>query len=310
MSKGIKKVASIALPIAATFVLGPAGLGVMSAGMAGALGGAAGGLISGGGLRGAALGALTGYASSGLNNALIGSAAQAAPAAGTAAAAGAKALGVSGATAGSGILGAVTGGGMRALGAGVSSAASSALNSAGIISAGNQIFAQGAADDAKKAAEIQAAAIDRATATQQPYNQLGTAAAQQIQQIQADPAAYIQNNKFYQSLADDAQRRLLASEASKGKVASGGTAAALQDQMLQLGNGLVQQQVNSLQNQVNSGQNAANNVSGLQTDKGAVKASGVIGAGNALSTGYQNQLDSLLALRNAQTYQPSQTYRR
>lgn len=319
MSKAIKSVASIALPIALSFVapgIGTALGSTLTAGTLGTIGGAVGGAISGGvinkgGLRGALLGGLSGAASAGLTNAAIGTAAQAAPAAGTAAAAGAKALGVSGASAGSGILGAITGGGSQAVNAGFQAVADTVTNPASaLLTAGNQVFAQGAADDAKKAAQIQAGAIDRATATQQPYNQLGTTAANQIQQIQSDPGAYVQNNPFYKSLADDAQRRLMASEASKGKVGSGGTANELQTQLLNLGNGLVQQQVGTLQNQVNSGQTAATNTSNLQTSKGDVQAAGVVGAGNALSTGYQNQINTLLALNNTPSYQPSQTIRR
>lgn len=319
MSKAVKSVASIALPIALSFVapgIGTALGSSLAAGTLSTIGGAVGGAISGGvinkgGLRGALLGGLSGAASAGLGDAVIGTPAQAAPAAGTAAAAGAKALGVSGASVGSGIAGALTGGGTQALSNGIAAVADTVANpSAALLATGNQVFAQGAADDAKKAAQIQAGAIDRATATQQPYNQLGTAAANQIQQIQADPGAYVQNNPFYASLADDAQRRLLASEASKGKVASGGTAAALQDQLLQLGTGLVNQQVGTLQNQVDSGQKAATNTSTLQTGKGDVQAAGVVGAGNALATGYQNQINTLLALNNTPSYQPTQALRR
>ena len=285
MSKAVKTIASIALPIAGAVVGGPAGA---------AIGGAIGGGINGG-LKGAVLGGLTSYASAGALAGLGGVTAGAPLASATGIA------GLQGPTAGSGILGAVTGGGIKALGAGISSAASGALTGGsltGLLPIANQLMAQSSADDAKKAAAKQAAAIDRATATQAPYNELGTNAAAQIQQIQADPGAYVQNNPFYKSLADDAQRRLLANQAAKGKVGSGGTQAALQDQLLQLGNGLVQQQVGTLQNQVNSGQAAATNTSNLQTTKGDAQASGVVGAGNALTTGYQNQINTLLALQS------------
>lgn len=294
MSKAIKTVASIALPIAGAYFGGPIG---------GAIGGAIGGGISGG-LKGAVLGGITGYASAGATNSLIGTAAHTLPA------------GISGpVTSGSGILGAVTGGGLRALGNTVTQAASGLATGAGaantaLTGIGNQLMSQSQADDAKKAAALQGKSIDQAIQTQQPYTELGQNAVNQINTIQADPGGYVQNNPFYKSLADDAARRLTANQAAKGKVGSGGTASALQDQLLQLGNGLVSQQIGTLQQQAGIGQNSANNVSNLQTSKGDVNASGVIGSGNAMTTGYQNQINTLLALQNLNktpTYGPTQS---
>lgn len=325
MSKTVKSVASIALPIALSYFapgIGTALGSTLSASSLGAIGGAVGGgiggAINGGGvggvLKGAAMGAAGGYLGNGGASELFGGTAIG-DALGLAnpATAGANATGlpsnaipaptsvpspVASAPAGA----ASTGNGLfRALGP----------VSAGL-SIGNALLTANGVDAAKEAAKIQAAAIDRAVATQAPYNELGTAAAQQIKQIQADPGAYVQNNPFYASLADDAQRRLLANQAAKGKVGSGGTAAALHEQLLNLGNGLVQQQVGTLQNQVNSGQNAANTTSNLQTDRGAVQASGVMGANNAMQTGYQNQINTLLALQSLNkvpAYAPTATAR-
>jgi hypothetical protein len=162
-------------------------------------------------------------------------------------------------------------------------------------------------DAAKEAARIQAGAVDKAIATQAPYSELGTSALRQIQQIQQDPAAYIQNNGFYKGLADDAQQRLLANQATQGKLGSGGTASALQQALLNLGNGLVDQKINQLQTQVNTGQVSAGTTSNLITDKGAAQAAGTVGSSNALQTGYQNQINTILALQNlsrAPSYQP------
>lgn len=314
MSGFLKKVLPIALSIAAPY-LAPA-IGIASLGGTIALGaglGAAGGAISGGGLKGAALGAVGGAVGgyAGYSPASLGSSATTqgllnAPrgaVAGyqTATRAGA---GVAGGTAGS--VGTAT------------SVASKLLSKPEelLLKAGNQIMSQAGSDTATKAAKIQAESIDRAraanTAAQAPYTQLGENAVNQINTIQSDPAGYVQNSPFYQSLAQDAQRRLLANQAAKGKVGSGGTAAALQEQLLALGNGLVQGQVNTLQGQVNTGANAATNVGNtnteLLTSQGAVNAAGKVGAFNAQNSGYQNQVNTMLALKGLQQspiqYQP------
>jgi len=313
MSKTIKSVASIALPIALSYFapgIGTALGSTMSASslgaIGGAVGGAAGGAINGGGVKGvltgAALGAAGGYLGNGGASELLG---------GTAVG---DALGLTNpAFAGANVTGLPSNAVASAPGGAVASTVASApigtasagngiLRALGPVSAAlsvaNGLVTANGVDAAKEAAKIQASAVDRAVATQAPYNELGANAAAQIKQIQSDPGAYVQNNPFYASLADDAQRRLLANQAAKGKVGSGGTASALQDQLLQIGNGLVQQQVGTLQNQVNTGQNSANATSNLQTDKGAVQASGVMGANNALQTGYQNQINTLLALQS------------
>ena len=333
MSKSVKTIASIALPIALSVfapglgtALGGAILGAGAAGSAtlgGALIGGATGALTGGGWKGAALGALSGgfapnagdIASSVLGGTQVGdflgvpagleNAASVGPiasGASSARSAGENALLTNAAAAANAPVGTANAGGIaRSLGANIGSTGTG-------LSVLNGLSTLNSMDASKEAAKIQAGAVDKAVATQAPYNKLGTDAAAQIQQIQADPGAYVQNNPFYKSLADDAQQRLLANQAAKGKVASGGTADALQTSLLNLGNGLVQQQVGTLQNQVNSGQNAANSTSSLLTDKGAVQGAGVVGSANALQTGYQNQIATLLALQNlskAPSYQPS-----
>lgn len=307
MSKSIGTIAKIALPIAAGFVLGPAGFGLTSAAVGSAIGGAAAGALGGGGIKGALIGGATGYLGAGALSSAIGSPASiitdpniAGPS-----------------TFGSGLEGLATGGGAKALTGGVTSALASTGGS-GIGSAssgtdltklllglGNQSVADTGAQTAKDTAKTQSASIDKAIQATQtanaPYTQLGADAANQIESIQADPAGYIKNNPLYGSLADDAQRRLLANQAAKGKVGSGGTAAALQEQLLNLGNGLVNQQIGTLQQQVGTGATAAGNVgsqtANLTTDKGSVNAAGQIGANNAYTTGYQNQINTLLALQ-------------
>lgn len=343
MSKGIKTIANIVLPNLG--VVGGAINGVVQGGgvrgairggidggiraagsmllspavgtpIAGAISGAAGGYVSGG-TNGAIAGALNGYAAGSLSGSIgdIASSVLGGTQAGDflgipAGVQNAASVGASPSmSAGeqsfmnkiAGATPAGDGGIARVLGSNITPIS-------GTLAVANGLSTLNAADAAKEAAKIQAAAVDKAITTQAPYNELGVNAAKQIQQIQADPAAYVQNNPFYKSLADDAQQRLLANQAAKGKVGSGGTADALQTSLLNLGNGLVQQQVGTLQNQVNSGQGAASSTSGLQTDRGAALAGGKVGAANALQTGYQNQIATLLALQNlskAPSYQPA-----
>lgn len=295
MSKGIRSIASIALPIVGNFLL---------PGIGGVIGGALGGALSGGGLTGAAMGALGGYASAGMTNGLIGNIAGAplAQVAGNAA--------LQGPTYGSGLAGAFTGGGLRALTSGVGGMLTSAASdpSKWLLSAGNMLTTQDAANTAEKAARIQSGAIDRAMGAQAPYTQLGQDAVKRIGEIQADPSGYVANNPFYTSLAKDAERRLLANQAAKGKVGSGGTAAALQDQLLQIGNGLVGQEIGRLQQQAGIGQNSAGYVSDALIGQGNANASGVVGRQMAYRNGYEEQLRSLLAMNNAPMYQPNNRY--
>lgn len=296
MSKAIKTVARIALPIVGGIVGGPVGA---------AIGGAIGGAAGGGGIKGAILGGATGYlgAASGGAGSLIGTAAKTVPA------------GVYGPVSpGSGILGALTGGGARALTQGVTQAATDPSKL--LLGIGNQLMSEQGAQTAEKAARTQAEGIQQGvaanTAAMQPYTQLGQTAVNQLNTIQADPAGYIQGNPLYQSLASDAERRLLANQAAKGKVGSGGTAAALQENLLNLGTGLINQDLNRYQQQAGMGQNAAANVGQMQatgaSGAGAVQSAGQIGSYDAYKQGYQNQINTILALQGLQktpVYSPS-----
>lgn len=292
MSKAIKTVASIALPIIGNAI---------APGIGGLIGGAIGGGLSGG-LPGAVMGAIGGYASAGATSSLIGT-----PSIGMAE----MAAGAYGpASPGSGIMGAMTGGGLKALGTGISNAIGGVGTSpvSGLSSIGNMLMTNEDAEAAKKASQQQSASINSAIAQQQPYSQLGADAVNQIQTIQKDPAGYIKNNPMYATLAQDAERRLLANEAAKGKVGSGGTAAALQDQLLQIGNGLVNQEIGRLSTQAGIGQGSARTNSALLTEQGDVRAAGTIGANQAYQNGYTNQINTLLALQNLNkvpSYTPS-----
>lgn len=171
-------------------------------------------------------------------------------------------------------------------------------------------------------AEQQAQAKQQAI--EAPYVSAGNAAEAQQTNLVENPAAqlsYIQNNPLYNSLATQATNTLEANQAAQGKVGSGGTAAALQDQLLQLGTGLVNNQVSNLNQITNTGANAAANTgtgaintgnagAGYQATAGTNLGAGVMGAGNAVTANYNNQISTALALARlnqggVQNYNPN-----
>lgn len=88
MGSKVGQILKAAAPaIAGSLILGPAGLGLASAGVGGAIGGGAAGLIGGGGIKGTALGALSGYGTGALGGTLASAASNALSASGIGAAA-------------------------------------------------------------------------------------------------------------------------------------------------------------------------------------------------------------------------------
>ena len=332
MTKSVQKIAAFALPIIGTFVAPGIGTSIGTAlgattaagaaGLGGAALGAAGGLIGGGGIKGAATGAALG----GIGGYVSGSGglANAAQNIGL----GTTAIGAAGPQAPSGLAGLISGAGNAVGGSGI-------FNNLGTLSTiANLASGINSSNAATDAAQIQAGSVNNAiNATQQaqqesrqilqPYVESGTNALQPYSTLVNDPnaqAAYINANPFYKSLADDAEKRLLANQAAKGKVGSGGTAAALQNQLTLLGNQLVQQQVGNLQNQVTLGQNAAsgvgsniinsgNNVSDLLTQSGNALAAGKVGSSNAYTDATQSALASLLELQKLKNPSSNIIYR-
>lgn len=318
MAKAVKTVARIALPVAG-FALGSmVGMPMLGATLAGAAGGAAGG----GGIRGAVMGGLTAGATAGMGGFDWASLASAP---GTVAGQTAGAAAPSFASRAGDFIssipqrlgnfasdplgqigGAVQEYGGKAVdyisdipnrlmdpsnapigtGATQAGAAAGSSNIPGMLGygllQGNQLMAEQSAQDAMKASQQMMTAY-------QPYMQLGNNAVSRMQEIQNDPAAYIKNNPLYTSLAADAERRLLANKAASGKVGSGGTANELQSQLLNLGSGLVNQELSNLQGQASLGYGAAENY-------GAAQAAGTMGYNNTYNNAYQNQINTMLAM--------------
>lgn len=138
---------------------------------------------------------------------------------------------------------------------------------------------------------------------QQPYIDIGTRNLGGLESLVTDPNAqlnYVQNNPFFSAMAGQAQNSLFNNAAARGKVGSGGTAEALQNSLLLLGNGLVDNAINRYSGLANMGQNAVNSTSGyiannanqvsdLLTARGDAQAAGIVGARNA-NTGAFNSL--------------------
>ena len=94
----------------------------------------------------------------------------------------------------------------------------------------------------------------------QPFVNAGTEGLSDLSSLVNDPnaqAEYITNNPFYQSLADDAQNRIFANQAARGKLGSGETAEALQTSLVLLGQDILNQGIQQRQNLATLGSNAA-----------------------------------------------------
>lgn len=317
----------------------------------GALGAGLGSLDGGGvkgALLGGATGAIGGYAGGGGFGSIIGEAGGAGTLnglSGAGLAGQAAADAASGFTgAGSGILGSLgsTGNlisngvgavrnGLTSLipGSGGSAAAGGASGGNPLLSlaniAGGIYSAQTGAAAANNAAQQQAQAAQNAINAQQnsltqirgdlqPFRDAGSSTVGGLTQLVNNPTAqtsFIQNNPFYASLAEDAKNKLFSNEAARGKVGSGGTAAALQNSLLLLGSDLLNQNITQKQNLATLGsnaaaqtgtatQNAALNTTGLLTDQGNAGAAGTIGAYNAKTGAINNALGTATNLYGIQ----------
>lgn len=176
-----------------------------------------------------------------------------------------------------------------------SSAAKASTQAAGIQS-----------DAANRAIDFQKETLDTVRKDFEPYRDLGTRNISGYEKLITDPNAkldFIQNNPFFDALTKKATTTLTNNAATKGKLASGGTAEALQNSLLLIGNDLVNENIAQRGNLVNIGQNSAaqtgsatlstgNNISNLLTDQGNARASGVIGKANAYTDAAQNLLST------------------
>jgi hypothetical protein len=282
--KSIKKIVKSVAPALLGAVLLPGVGAALGTSISTATGGAIGGAIAGGakgGIGGAISGGIGGY---GVGT-LLGAPASI------------PAAGVQGpAYAGTGILGATTGGGFQALAntaasilpTSVASTPASMLMTANLLSGISGY--QTAGDVAKIQSYYGQQALNNLNQTLSPYKTAGETTLTKLTSLVNDPQAqanYIMNNPFYQALAKDAEEKLLSRQATSGRLGTGGTAKALQESLLLLGKDLLSSDVSNMQHLANTGQTAATNIASgstnLLTDIGASKAAGEVGKTNAIN---------------------------
>jgi len=184
--------------------------------------------------------------------------------------------------------------------------------------------AAGQLDAANRAAELQFEATQLQREDLAPFRDAGVGALgdlqtdlQGIRNLVESPEAqrdFVTNNPFFDALAEDAQRRLFNNQAARGKVGSGGTAEALQNSILLLGNDLVNQNINQRQGVFQSGFDitrlGANAAAGQATAAGTgalnqanfltqganAQAAGIVGASNAQQAANQNLVNTGLGI--------------
>lgn len=324
--KKIFKIAKSVAPLAIGVATGnPALAAAVGAGL---------GATSGGGIKGAVLGGLGGYASgvagAGIGNAynaaggnigkMVGTAASNIGKSVTGFADGLKSFATNPLTSLSNTFQGATGAGTVAKGASDALTGGNPLLS--LLNTGGSLYSAVAGSDAatqaanaqiksaREALSAQERALTQIRGDLQPFVQAGVTTAPQLTNLVNDPQAqlnFIQSNPFYQSLAEDAKNKIFANEAARGKLGSGGTAQALQNSLLLLGNDLLNQDIQRKQNLTNMGQNAAaqtgtftqgstNNLIDLTTDIGTNRASGIMGGYNARTGAINNFLGGQTAL--------------
>lgn len=179
------------------------------------------------------------------------------------------------------------------------------------------ITGAGAAEAATRAAELQLqgtregieelrAGREQAYEALSPFREAGAAQLGGLSQLISDPQAqlrYVQENPFFQALAEQSRQATLSGQAAGGKLGTGGTLAELEKRRLLLGTELVGQNIGQRMNLATLGANAAagqatatqqssRGISDLIGSGSAAQAAGVVGAANAR----QNALNQLLQL--------------
>lgn len=142
-----------------------------------------------------------------------------------------------------------------------------------------------------------------------PFRRAGAEQLGGIASLIGDPETqrrFIEDNPFFESLVGRSKSELLSNQAAKGKIGSGGTPAALQERLLGLGTGLIQQNIQQRMGLANIGlgaagggataaQTASRGIADLLGQGASAQAAGIVGAENARQQ-RQNQLIQLGAL--------------
>lgn len=272
MSKVVRKIAPIALPILGTMI---PGVGPV---LGGALGGAAGGAVSGGGGKGILSGALLGGAGGALTGGAGGLLGKSAGTFGPATAAQVSSAGstnaaLSNLAQGTGLRGILSGGGTSSL--------------SPLVRAGASLY--GGSQDDKALEEARRAMLEsqgRAEEALQPYGEMGLQAQQQLSDNLAsgfDPGDLTQD-RGYQFRLNEGMDKLNASLASQGLGQSGGAMKALEEYRQNFAANEYQNaydrwlsQNNQLAGVGNQGLNTAGAVGGIALQGGNTNASFTLG---------------------------------
>ncbi len=149
--------------------------------------------------------------------------------------------------------------------------------------AGSNALIQTGGQEAKKRIEE---ARNAAVAGFKPFVDAGNSTLPMLQKLINDPSAqkdYIMNNPFYAALANDAETRLLGNQAAKGRVGSGSTAKALNNELLLLGSDLLSKNIAQRFQLAGLGLDATNATANTQMSAGANIANLEVGTRNAMA---------------------------
>lgn len=185
---------------------------------------------------------------------------------------------------------------------------------------GDKLLGGDAADAAKDAAGLQAAATREAIELQRetrdlaredlaPFKDFGAGQLGSLGDILTSQGQmdYLQSNPLFQLGMDNLNTATMKSMAARGKLGSGDTLLSLQNNAYLAGMPLLQNQQNQLFNAANMGQSSAagqantalqtgNQLAALTQNHGDVLASGVVGAAGAKQAGINNLLNGAVRL--------------
>lgn len=135
-----------------------------------------------------------------------------------------------------------------------------------------------------------------------PFREFGQTAIDPLQELLTPEGQvqYLQNNPIFDAALDRVNQATLNRQSARGKLGSGGTLEALQNNFLATGQSFIQPQINNLMSALNTGQASAAGQANLTQQTGGqianqlgqigdVQAAGIVGAQNARTNAF-NQL--------------------
>jgi len=151
----------------------------------------------------------------------------------------------------------------------------------------NALIREGGQEAKKRIEEARNAAIEGF----KPYVDAGNSTLPGLQKLINDPQSqkdFITKNPFYAALADDAQSRVFNNQAAKGRVGSGGTAKALNNELLLLGSDLLSKNIAQRFQLAGLGLDATNATANTNMSAGANIANLEVGTRNAMADNLNN----------------------